>query len=68
MKINMGKLDRIIRILLALGTGYLYYTKVITGTLAMVLMIVALIFLITGIVGNCPLYTLFGIRSRRHAN
>jgi len=68
MKLNMGKADRIIRILLALAVGYLYYIKMITGTLSIVLMIIAFIFLITGIVGNCPLYTLFGIKSRRHAH
>lgn len=67
MKLNMGKADRIVRILLALTVGYLYYAKMITGTLSIVLMIIAFIFLITGIVGSCPLYTLFGINSRRHA-
>ncbi|MVT43019.1 DUF2892 domain-containing protein [Chitinophaga oryziterrae] len=68
MKLNMGKADRIIRILLALTVGYLYYVKMISGTLGIVLMIIAFIFLITGIVGSCPLYTLFGINSRRHAH
>lgn len=68
MKLNMGKADRIVRILLALTVGYLYYAKMITGTLSIVLMIIAFIFLITGIVGSCPLYTLFGINSRRHAH
>jgi hypothetical protein len=68
MKLNMGKADRVIRILLALAVGYLYYIKMITGTLSTVLMIIAFIFLITGIVGSCPLYTLFGIKTRRHAH
>jgi hypothetical protein len=68
MKLNMGKADRIIRILLALAVGYLYYIKMITGTLSIVLMIIAFIFLITGIVGSCPLYTLFGIKTRSHAH
>jgi hypothetical protein len=67
MKLNMGKVDRIIRILLALVVGYLYYAKMITGTLSAVLMLIAFIFLITGIVGNCPLYSLFGIKTSRHA-
>lgn len=68
MQTNMGKADRVIRILLALGLGYLYYIKVITGTLSIMLMVVAMIFLITGIVGNCPVYTLLGIRTRRHVD
>lgn len=66
MKINVGKLDRIVRILLAFTTGYLYYAKLITGTFS--LMMVALILLTTGIVGNCPLYTLLGIRTSRFAS
>lgn len=66
MQTNMGKADRIIRILLALVLGYLYYTETITGTAGVIFMVIALIFLITGIIGSCPLYTLFGIRTRRH--
>jgi hypothetical protein len=66
MKNNVGRLDRIVRILLAFTTGYLYYAKVITGTFS--LMIVAMILFTTGIVGNCPLYTLLGIRTRRYAS
>jgi hypothetical protein len=65
MKINVGKLDRIVRILLAFTTGYLYYAKLITGTFSM--MIIAMILLTTGIVGKCPLYTFLGIRTSRYA-
>jgi len=66
MKNNVGRLDRIVRILLAFTTGYLYYAKLITGTFS--LMAVAMILFTTGIVGNCPLYALLGIRTRRYAN
>jgi hypothetical protein len=66
MKNNVGRLDRIVRILLAFTTGYLYYAKIITGTFS--LMMIAMILLTTGIVGNCPLYTLLGIRTSRYAN
>lgn len=66
MKNNVGKLDRIVRILLAFTTGYLYYAKIITGTFS--LMTIAMILLTTGIVGSCPLYTLLGIRTSRYAS
>lgn len=64
----MGKADRIIRILLAICIGYLYYANLLTGPAAIILGIVALIFLITGIAGSCPLYTLLGIGTRRHTS
>lgn len=63
MKKNMGGLDRIIRILLALIVVALYYFKIVEGTLAYVLLAVAGIFLVTSFVNFCPLYTIFGINS-----
>jgi len=56
MKKNMGTIDRVIRILLAIIVAVLYMTGTITGTLAIILGIVAAIFLLTGLVGFCPLY------------
>ncbi|WP_036386308.1 DUF2892 domain-containing protein [Muricauda sp. MAR_2010_75] len=61
MKKNMGGADRIIRIILALGVGALYYFNMITGTLAYVLLTLAIIFLLTSFISFCPLYTLFGV-------
>ena len=63
MQTNMGKLDVYFRISVAILIGILAYTGFLTGTLATVLLIVAVIFLATGIIGSCPLYTLFGIRT-----
>ena len=63
MKKNMSGADRVIRLLLALGVGLLYYFNVIEGTLAYVLLAVAAIFLLTSFVSICPLYSLFGIRT-----
>jgi len=61
MKKNMGKADRIIRILIALFAAYLYYTGSVTGTFGVVLLVVALVFLLTSAISFCPLYTLLGI-------
>jgi hypothetical protein len=68
MQTNMGKADRIIRILIALGLGYLYYINAITGISAIIFAAIATVFLITGVAGTCPLYTLLGIRTRRHTD
>jgi hypothetical protein len=63
MKTNMGSLDRIIRILLAAVMSVLYFTSSVTGILGIVLFAVSGIFVITGLVGFCPLYTLVGFNT-----
>jgi len=63
MKKNMGSTDKIVRILIAAVIGYLFYTDVISGTLGIILMIFAIIFLLTSFVSFCPLYKLVGISS-----
>jgi hypothetical protein len=63
MKKNMGIADRIIRILLVVVFVILYFKQVITGTLTIILGLVAVIFLITSLVGVCPLYLPFGIKT-----
>ncbi len=56
MKKNMGVADRIIRLIIAAVVAVLFFTKVLTGVLGIVLLVLAGIFLITGLVGFCPLY------------
>ncbi|NOX45411.1 MAG: DUF2892 domain-containing protein [Chlorobi bacterium] len=60
MKKNMGSADKIIRIILAIVVGVLYYMGIITGTLGIVLLVFAAIFVITSFVSFCPLYAPFG--------
>lgn len=57
----MGSADKMIRILIAIVIAILYYTNAISGTLAIVLGIIALIFALTSFISFCPLYTLLGI-------
>lgn len=57
----MGNTDKGIRVLLAIGVSLLYFFNVIEGTLAYILMALAIIFLITSFISFCPLYTPFGI-------
>jgi hypothetical protein len=64
MKKNMGTRDRVMRILAALGIVVLYATGNVSGLLAIVLGVVAVVFLTTGLVGSCPAYVPFGISTR----
>lgn len=57
----MGTTDRMIRIIVAVIIGILYYTGFISGTLAIVLLVLGGIFLLTSFVNFCPLYVPFGI-------
>lgn len=63
MKKNMGIIDRIIRILIVVVIVILYFTQVITGTLTIILGLVGLVVLLTSLVGVCPLYLPFGIKT-----
>lgn len=63
MKKNMGLLDTTIRIVLAVIIGVLYFTATITGTLAIVALVIAIIFVTTSFMGFCPLYALLGINT-----
>ncbi|MCF6308610.1 MAG: DUF2892 domain-containing protein [Flavobacteriaceae bacterium] len=63
MKKNMGGTDRIIRIIIAIIVGVLYYTKTIEGTLGTVLLVLAAVFLLTSFINFCPLYTILGINT-----
>ena len=59
----MGNADRIIRLLLAVVVAVLYFTNVITGTLGIVLLVVAGVFVLTSLISFCPLYTLIGLNT-----
>lgn len=65
MKENMGSADRIIRFGLAIIIVVLYFTNVIPGTLALVLLLVMGVFIITSLFGVCPLYFPFGISTKK---
>lgn len=65
MKLNMGALDRVLRILIAAIIGYLYATGAISGPLGLALVILSCVFVITGLIGYCPLYAPFGMSTRK---
>ncbi|MCU0390837.1 MAG: DUF2892 domain-containing protein [Thermoflexibacter sp.] len=65
MKANMGMIDRVVRVLVALIIGGLYYMGQITGTAAIILLVLAGIFIATSFVSFCPLYLPFGISTKK---
>jgi uncharacterized membrane protein len=65
MKKNMGTTERVIRTLIAVFLAVLYFTNTISGTLGIVLLALAVVFLLTSLLGFCPLYLPFGISTRK---
>lgn len=66
MKRNMGITDRVIRLIAAAAIATLFFSNVITGTLATVLLILGAILFLTSLVGYCPLYLALGLNTRSH--
>ncbi|MCD6064766.1 MAG: hypothetical protein K0R82_2677 [Flavipsychrobacter sp.] len=65
MKKNMNTADSVIRLAVALAILVLYLTGVISGTTAIVLIVLAVVFIFTAFIGFCPLYLPFGISTRK---
>jgi len=64
MKANMGSADRIIRIILAVVMGVLYFQGIVSGVLGIVLVVAAVIFALTSLISFCPLYAPFGLSTK----
>ena len=64
MKANMGTLDKAIRILVAIVIAALYFMGQISGTVAIVLGVIAVIFVLTSVISFCPLYLPLGLSTR----
>ncbi|GEO21276.1 membrane protein [Cyclobacterium qasimii] len=60
---NMGSADKIVRTIIAIVALYLYFSGTVTGTVGIVLIVLAVVFLLTSLVSFCPLYTLFGMKT-----
>lgn len=65
MKLNMGSMDRIVRLLITFVIVILLVAGVLKGALAVILGIIAIIFFVTSVFGFCPLYVLFGLSTRK---
>lgn len=63
MKKNMGSVDKIVRIIAALAIAALYFTGTVSGTLGIVLLVLAGVFVATSFVSFCPLYAIVGLNT-----
>ena len=63
MKKNLGTVDKVIRILVAVVIGVLFFAKIITGTAGIILLVLAVVLVLTSIISFCPLYWPFGINT-----
>jgi hypothetical protein len=65
---NESPLDRIIRIVLGIGLAGLALVGTVTAPLLYVIGFLAVLLLVTGIVGFCPLYALLRVSTKRTAH
>jgi hypothetical protein len=65
MKKNMGSLDKAIRILVAIVLAVLFFTNAISGIMGIILLVLAVVFVLTSLIGFCPLYWPLGINTRK---
>ncbi|NJM50348.1 MAG: DUF2892 domain-containing protein [Sphingomonadales bacterium] len=62
---NMGSADRLFRLLVVIAIIAAYFTGMISGTIAIIAFVAAGIFLLTSLIGTCPLYLPFGLSTLR---
>lgn len=65
MKKNIGTVDKVIRIMVAVVVVTLYFINVISGTLAIILLALSAIFVLTSLVSFCPLYLPISLSTRK---
>jgi hypothetical protein len=63
MEKNMGNTDKLIRVILAVVFGALYFTGTVTGTLGTILLVSGGVFLSTSAISFCPLYKVVGLNT-----
>jgi Protein of unknown function (DUF2892) len=65
MKKNMGLVDKIVRMILAIVIAILYYFNVIGGTFAIVLLAFSILLVITSFISFCPMYVPLNVSTRK---
>lgn len=60
MKMNVGRTDQIVRIILAALLLIAYFTDYVTGTMGIVALVLAVVFIVTAYVRFCPIW--FGFK------
>ena len=68
MNKNVGSFDRIFRVLVAIVFAILYYKNIVAGIPGIILMVLSVVFLITGLIGTCPIYLGLGWSTKSREN
>lgn len=63
MKKNVGSIDKIVRIVLAIVLASLFFTGLVEGTTGIILLVVAAVLLLTSAFSLCPLYLILGLNT-----
>ncbi len=63
MKKNVGNLDKLFRLLIAVIIFLFVKGKEETNTMQIILLVIAFIFALTSLLNYCPIYSLFGINT-----
>ncbi len=62
---NMATWDRMLRLIVVIAMAAGWYAGFVSGTLTLVVGVLAAVFLVTGVSGFCPLYRLVGLATAR---
>jgi|SanBayMetagenome_1026888.scaffolds.fasta_scaffold381029_1 hypothetical protein len=62
---NESTMDRVIRFVLGAVLVYAWYALLVTGVLATVAVVIGVVLMLTGAIGWCPLYSLFGMKTHQ---
>ena len=65
MKKNMGSIDKLIRLAIAAIIVVLFFMKIISGTLGIVLLVIAGVSVLTSLISYCPLYPVVGLSTTK---
>ena len=65
MKKNVGTVDKVIRLLVAVTVVILYFTNVISGTLGIILLVLSAVLVVTSIVSICPIWLALGLSTKK---
>ncbi|MFV9506484.1 MAG: DUF2892 domain-containing protein [Oscillochloridaceae bacterium umkhey_bin13] len=68
MQANMGTIDRVVRVAVALVVAGLIISGVVQGVWAIILGVLAVIFVATSVISFCPLYLPFKLNTRGQAD
>ena len=68
MKENMGRNDKMIRLGAAALIAILFFMNLISGTVAIILVVIAIIFAATSFINFCPIYAALGINTKERNN